>query len=254
MKIKKILVSQPKPESDKSPYYDLAKKNGVEVEFRQFIQVEPISSKDFRTQKVNILDHTGIVFTSKIAIDHFFRLVKEIRITVPETMKYFCNSESTAFYLQKYIVYRKRKIFHSEGKLDELLDIILKHSEEKYFIPVSDIMNQELCDKLDQNGIAYSKAVLYKTINSNISDIKTNDYDVMVFFSPQGISSLKSNFPDFEQNGLVIASFGSATAKAVEDAGLRLDIQAPMPEAPSMIMALEQYIKKINKDSIKKGK
>jgi len=254
MKIKKILVSQPKPESDKSPYYDLAKKNNVEVEFRQFIQVEPILSKDFRMQKVNILDHSGIVFTSKIAIDHFFRLVKEIRITIPETMKYFCNSESTAFYLQKYIVYRKRKIFHSEGKMDDLLDIILKHKEEKYFIPVSDTMNQELCDKLDVHGVAYSKAVLYKTVNSNVSDIKTNDYDVMVFFSPQGITSLKSNFPDFEQNGLVIASFGSATAKAVEEAGLRLDIQAPMPEAPSMIMALEQYIKKINKDSAKKGK
>lgn len=254
MKIKKILVSQPKPDSDKSPYYDLAKKNNVEVDFRPFIQVEPVSSKDFRTQKVNILEHSAIVFTSKIAIDHFFRLIKEIRITVPETMKYFCNSESTAFYLQKYIIYRKRKIFHSEGKLEELLDIVLKHREEKYLVPVSDNMNQELCDKLEQQSIAYSKAAFYKTTNSDLSDIKTGDYDVMVFFSPQGINSLKSNFPDFEQNGLVIASFGAATAKAVEEAGLRLDIQAPMPEAPSMIMALEQYIKKINKESGKKGK
>ena len=254
MKIKRILISQPKPESDKSPFYDLAKKNNVEIEFRQFIQVEQIPSKDFRNQKVNILEHSGVVFTSKIAIDHFFRIVKEMRLIIPETMKYFCNSESTAFYLQKYIVYRKRKIFHSEGKLEELMDIILKHKEERLLIPVSDMQNQELCDKLDIHKIEYSKAIFYKTINSDLTDMNCHSYDVMVFFSPQGISSLKSNFPDFEQKDLLFASFGSATAKAVQDAGFRLDIQAPLPEAPSMTMAIEQYIKKMSKDCTKKVK
>lgn len=254
MKIRRILVSQPKPESDKSPFYDLAKKNNVEIDFRQFIQVDPVSSKDFRNQKVSILDHSGVVFTSKIAIDHFFRIIKEMRLAVPETMKYFCNSESTAFYLQKYIVYRKRKIFHSEGKLEELMEIILKHRDERYLIPVSDMQNQELCEKLEQQQIAYSKAIFYKTVNSDLSDMNVHSYDVMVFFSPQGITSLKSNFPDFEQKDLLFASFGSATAKAVQEAGFRLDIQAPMPEAPSMTMAIEQYIKKINKDCVKKGK
>lgn len=254
MRIKRILVSQPKPESDKSPFYDLAKKNNVEIEFRPFIQVEQLNAKDFRNQKVNIIEHSGVVFTSKIAIDHFFRIIKEMRLVIPETMKYFCNSEATAFYLQKYIVYRKRKIFHSEGKLEELMEIILKHKEERLLIPVSDMQNQELCDKLDVYKIAYSKAVFYKNINSDLTDMNVDNYDVMVFFSPQGIASLKTNFPDFEQKDMLFASFGSATAKALQDAGFRLDIQAPVPEAPSMTMALEQYIKKINKDCPKKAK
>jgi len=254
MRIKKILVSQPKPESDKSPYYDLAKNNNIHVEFRPFIHVEPVSSKEFRNQKINILDFSGVIFTSKTAIDHFFRLCKELRLTIPETMKYFCVSDSTAFYLQKYIVFRKRKIFHSDGKIEELIDIILKHKDEKYLIPVSDLQNQELCDKLDTYKIEYSKAIFYRSVNSNLSDMNAHEYDIMVFFSPQGISSLVSNFPDFEQKDLLIASFGSATAKAVQDAGLRLDIQAPLPEVPSMTMALEQYIKKCIKDCSKKGK
>jgi len=254
MRIKKILVSQPKPITDKSPYYDLAKKNNIEVDFRPFIEVEPIPAKDFRNQKVNILDHTAVIFTSKIAIDNFFRMVKELRISTPESMKYFCNSEATAFYLQKYIIYRKRKIFHSDGKIEELFDIVYKHKEEKYLIPVSDVQCQDFYDKFEEHNIAYSKAVFYKTINSNLSDMKANDYDLMVFFSPQGISSFKSNFPDFQQNDILIASFGSSTAKAVEEAGLRLDIHAPLPEAPSMHVALENYIRNFQKEGCKKGK
>lgn len=247
MKIKKILVSQPKPSTPKSPYFELAEKNNVKVDFRQFIQVEGITAKDFRQQKINILDHTAIVFTSRTAIDHFFRIAEEVRTPIPDDMKYFCISEATAFYLQKYIVYRKRKIFHSTGKFADLVDVMKKHKEERFLVPLSDIHKQEIPELLNKSKLKYTKAIFYRTVSSDLSDIKEIDYDMLVFFSPSGITSLFHNFPDFEQNDIVIASFGPATAKAVTEAGLRLDIQAPMPQAPSITAALDMYIKQNNK-------
>ena len=247
MKIKKILVSQPEPTTPKSPYFDLAEKNNIKIDFRPFIKVEGIDVKEFRKQRISILDHSAVIFTSRTAIDHFFRICEESRITVPEAMKYFCISEATAFYLQKYIVYRKRKIFHSTGKFPDLVDIIKKHKEEKFLLPLSDIHKQEVPDLLHKAKIKYTKAIFHRTVSSDLSDIKEIDYDVLVFFSPSGIASLFQNFPNFKQNDIAIASFGPATAKAVTEAGLRLDIQAPMPQAPSMTAALELFIKQQGK-------
>ncbi len=247
MKIKRILVSQPKPTTPKSPYADLAEKNNLKIDFRPFIQVEGVPAKEFRKQRINILDHSAVIFTSRTAIDHFFRIAEELRVAVPDTMKYFCISEATAYYLQKYIVYRKRKIFHSTGRFSDLVEVLKKHREEKFLVPLSDIHKQEIPSLLNKNKINYTKAILYRTVSSDLSDLKDVNYDVLVFFSPSGIKSLLQNFPDFKQNDTKIASFGPATAKAVKDAGLRLDIQAPMPQAPSMAMALEQFIKKHNK-------
>jgi uroporphyrinogen-III synthase len=247
LKIKRILVSQPEPNSARSPYHELAERNNVKIDFRPFIQVEGVSCKEFRQTRVNILDHTAVIFTSRTAIDHFFRICNELRITVPETMKYFCISEATAFYLQKYVIYRKRKVFYGDSLFSELVDIIKKHSDEKYLLPLSHIHKPEIPTLLDEAKINYTKAILYKTVSSDLSDIKDVNYDILVFYSPSGIKSLLQNFPDFEQNDIRIASFGASTAKAVMDAGLRLDIQAPNPQAPSMTMALEQYIKKYNK-------
>ncbi len=247
MKIKKILVTQPKPEAEKSPYFDLAKNNNLQIDFRPFIQVENIGASEFRKQKVSILDHSAIIFTSRTAVDHFFRLAKDMRLAIPETMKYFCISESTAFYLQKYIVYRKRKIFYANGTFDDLVTIAKKYVSEKFLLPLSDIHKQAIPDKLTQEKFTFTKAILYKTVSSDLSDLQHDDYDVIVFFTPSDIASLKQNFPDFVQKDRFIASFGPTTAKAVADAGLRLDIPAPAPKAPSMTMALEQFIKKHNK-------
>ena len=240
-------MSQPKPTTPKSPYADLAEKNNLKIDFRPFIQVEGVPAKEFRKQRINILDHSAVIFTSRTAIDHFFRIAEELRVAVPDTMKYFCISEATAYYLQKYIVYRKRKIFHSTGRFSDLVEVLKKHREEKFLVPLSDIHKQEIPSLLNKNKINYTKAILYRTVSSDLSDLKDVNYDVLVFFSPSGIKSLLQNFPDFKQNDTKIASFGPATAKAVKDAGLRLDIQAPMPQAPSMAMALEQFIKKHNK-------
>jgi uroporphyrinogen-III synthase len=247
LKIKRILVSQPEPPSAKSPYYEFAERNNVKVDFKPFIQVEGVSCKEFRQTRVNILDHSAVIFTSRTGIDNYFRICNEMRITVPETMKYFCISEATAFYLQKYIVYRKRKIFYGDSKFSELVDIIKKHPDEKYLLPLSHIHKPEIPQLLEEAKVNYTKAILYKTVSSDLSDIKDVNYDILVFYSPSGIKSLMQNFPDFEQNEIKIASFGASTAKAVQEAGLRLDIQAPNPQAPSMTMALEQYIKKVNK-------
>jgi len=247
LKIKKILVSQPKPSTPKSPYFELAEKNNVKIDFRQFIQVEGVTSKKFRQQKINILDHTAIVFTSRTAIDHFFRISEETRTVIPDDMKYFCISEATAFYLQKYIVYRKRKIFHSTGKFADLVDVMKKYKDEKFLVPLSDSHKQEIPELLNKGKLKYTKAIFYRTVSSDLSDLKEIDYDMLVFFSPSGIASLFHNFPDFEQKDIVIASFGPATAKAVTEAGLRLDIQAPMPQAPSITAALEMFIKQHNK-------
>jgi uroporphyrinogen-III synthase len=247
LKIKRILVSQPKPETAKSPYFDLAEKNNVQVDFRPFIQVEGVSAKEFRQTRVQILEHTAVIFTSRTAIDHFFRISAELRLIIPDTMKYFCISEATAFYLQKYIVYRKRKIFYGAGKFSELIDVMKKHKDEKYLLPMSQVAQPEFTTLLDKATYSYTKAIIYKTVSSDLSDLKNVNYDILVFFSPSGIQSLMQNFPDFEQEEIRIACFGPATAKAVKDAGLRLDIEAPTAEAPSMTMALEQYIKKQNK-------
>lgn len=247
MKIQKILVSQPQPSSDKSPYYDIAKTHGVDIVFRPFIKVEGLSSKEFRQQKINISDFTAIIFTARTAIDHFFRLCEEMRITIPDTLKYFCTTEAIALYLQKYIVYRKRKIFHgTTGHLDGLLPSLLKHNGEKYLYIVSDV-HKDNVNILDENHINYTRAVMYRTVSNDFTPEEKFDYDMLLFFSPQGIESLIKNFPDFNQGDLRIGCFGAATAKAVKDAGLRLDMEAPTEKAPSVTAALDLYLKENNK-------
>jgi len=248
MKIKRILISQAKPETEKSPYDDLAQKTNVEIEFRPFTHVEGVTSKEFRAQKIHIPDYTALIFNSRTAIDHFFRICNELRITVPETMKYFCTSETVALYLQKYIVYRKRKVFYGNGTFPDLMNHILKHKEEKFLVPLSDQHKDEIPELLTKHGIKFKVAILYRTVYSDLSDLSTTNYDILVFFSPAGVKALLNNFPDFKQNDLKIASFGHHTAQAVREAGLRLDIEAPLPDAPSMAMALEQYILKHNKN------
>lgn len=245
LNIKRLLVSQPKPTSEKSPYFDLEEKYGVEIEFRPFIKVEPLTSKEFRQQRISILDYSAVVFTARTGIDHFFRLCEELRVTIPETMKYFCMSESIAVYLQKYIVYRKRKIFFgTSGKLDDLITIIAKRPKEKYLVSVSDVHKDDLRLKLEAKKIDFTEAVMYRTVSNDFKADESFDYDMLVFFSPAGISSLLKNFPNFNQKDIRIGCFGPTTAKAVKDAGLRLDVEAPTPEAPSMTAALEQYLKK----------
>ena len=243
MKIKTILVSQPAPTDEKSPYHELARKYGLKIDFRPFIKVEAVPAQDFRQERINILDHTAIVLTSRNSVDHFFRMCKELRITVPETMKYFCISESVAYYVQKYIVYRKRKVFIGKQSFSDLVDVIKKHKDEKYLVPCSDIQKQEIPELLDKLGVKYTNAVFYRTVASDLSDIKELKYDMLVFFSPGGIESLKKNFPKYKQEGAFIAAFGPTTAKAVTDNGFRLDLQAPLPEAPSMTGAMELFIK-----------
>ncbi len=248
MKIKKILISQPKPENGKSPYNNLAENNNLQIDFKQFIHVEPVPCREFRQCRIEILDHTAVIFNSKNSVDHFFRICEEMRITVPDSMKYFCKSEATAFYLQKYIVYRKRKIFYANGCFDDLLNIILKHRGEKYLVPLSDSHNNFIPKTLRKHKIKFTKAVIYRTVCSDLSDISAMDYDVLVFFSPSGIKSLIKNFPGFKQNNIKIASFGTFTAKAVRESGLRLDLEAPQPDVPSMAMALEKFIVEQNRN------
>lgn len=248
MKVKSILVSQPRPaDLEKSPYGDLSKKFSIEIDFQKFIKIEGVSSKEFRQSRVNILDHSAIIFTSRNAVDHFFNLAKDLRVEVPDSMKYFCISEATAFYLQKYVQYRKRKIFHGKQNFENLLEIISKHKEERYLLPCSDIHKASISEMLEKSGINYTKAVFYKTLASDLSHVDIKKYDMLIFFSPSGITSLFKNFPEFRQNSTLIAAFGPTTAKAVKDAGLKLDIQAPTKTAPSMTMAIEQYLNKPSK-------
>jgi uroporphyrinogen-III synthase len=246
--IKKILVSQPKPASDKSPYYDIASKFDVELVFRPFIKVEGISSKEYRAQKVSILDYTAIVFTSRHAIDHFFTLAKELRVNIPEDMKYFCVTETIALYIQKYVQYRKRKVFFgSTGKFADLLPTMAKHKNEYYFVPQSDVHNDEIKTLLDSKKLHHAEAVMYRTVPNDFKGDEPFDFDLVVFFSPSGVNSLLKNFPDFEQGKIAIASFGPTTAKAIRDAGLRLDLEAPTPQYPSITSALSAYIEQQNK-------
>ena len=248
MKIKKVLVSQPKPASEKSPYYDIAEKYGVKIDFRPFIKVESVSAKEVRQQKVSILDHTAVIFTSRHAIDYFFHLCTELRVTIPETMKYFCVTEQVALYIQKYVQYRKRKIFFgATGKIEDLIPSIVKHKTEKYLVPMSDVHNDDIKNLLDKHNIQHTEVVMYRTVSNDFGKDEEFDYDMLVFFSPAGVSSLKKNFPDFDQKNIKIGTFGSTTAQAVRDAGLRLDLEAPTVQAPSMTAALDMFIKENNK-------
>ncbi len=247
MKIKSILVSQPEPQNPKSPYYELARKHNLKVDFRPFIEVVGVTSKEFRQQKINLLDYTAVIFTSKTAIDHYFRIAEELRICIPDTMKYFCVTENVAFYLQKYIVYRKRKIFHGKAKFNELVAIMNKHKEDNFFVPLSIPHKAEIPDLLEKNSINFTIGNMYKTVSADLSDLADVYYDILVFYSPSGPKSLLENFPGFKQNNTKIAAFGPTTAEALKELSLRLDIDAPTQKSPSMTMALDNYIRESKK-------
>ena len=244
--VKKILISQPKPSSEKSPYFDIAKEFGVELDFRPFFKVEGISAKEFRQQKINLLDYSAVVFTSRHTINNYFNLAKEMRITIPEDMKYFCSIETIALYIQKFVQYRKRKVFFGKtGKIDDLLPTMVKHKTEKYLVPLSSVHNDDVKNLLDSKHLKHRECVMYRTVSNDFTDEekKNFDYDMLVFFSPTGVRALLKNFPDFKQGDIKIAAFGPATAREIDAQGLRLDLQAPSKEFPSMAMALENYLK-----------
>ena len=246
MKIKKILVSQPKPAGEKSPYYDIAKKYDVEMIFRPFIKTEGLTVKEFRQSKINLSDYTGVIFTSRAAIDNFFRLSEEMRVKIPDTMRYFCTTESIALYLQKYIVYRKRKIsFGSTGKLNDsaLLAALDKNNKEKLLFPVSDVHKEDMT-VLNEHNLDVTKVIMFRTVSNDFQPEESLDYDMLIFFSPAGIESLKKNFPDFKQDKehIYLAAFGSTAVKAIEEAGLRVDLAAPNAEHRSMTGALDAFL------------
>lgn len=247
MKVKTILVSQPEPKIENSPYYDLQEKQKVKIDFRPFIHVEGVSAKEIRQQKVDLNHYSAVILTSRNAVDHYFRVAEEMRFKVPDTMKYFCQSEAVAFYLQKYVVYRKRKIYVGKRSFSELSPLIKKYKDEKFLLPNTDKVKPEVAETMDTLGVNWKLATFFKTVISDLSDLANVSYDVLVFFSPSGIDSLFHNFPDFKQNETRIAVFGDTTIKAVEEKGLRVDIAAPTEENPSMTMALEKYIDKVNK-------
>lgn len=246
MKIKSILVSQPAP-NESSPYLEIARKEKIKIDFKPFIHVEGVEAKDLRTQKIDLAQFTGIIFTSKNAIDHYFRLAEEMRFAVPDSMRYICQSEAIANYLQKHIVYRKRKISFGEKTFADLLPLFKKFPEEKYLLPASDILSPDIQKVLDTSGVDWVKATMYKTVSSDLSSINIDDYDMLVFFSRQGIKSLHENFTDFNQDKVKIAVFGATTEQAAKDAGLRVDVMAPSKESPSMTMAIEKYIRNLEK-------
>jgi uroporphyrinogen-III synthase len=248
LKVKKVLVSQPQPvDYEKSPYFDLAKKYNLDITFRKLIRIEGLTAQEFRRQKVNIGDYTAIIFTCKNAVDNFFRLCGEMRTKMPDTTKYFCVSESTAYYLQKYVQFRKRKIFHGNENPCDLLTIIRKHSQEKILLPCTENVRHEIMHLMTANKINFTKAIIYKTISSDITDLNIKDYQLLVFFSPFGIQSLYDNFADFVQGDTKIAVFGATTTAAANEKKLTLTIQAPTEKAPSMTMAIDQYLEKNNK-------
>ncbi len=247
MKVKTILVSQPAPKTENSPYLELSEKQKVKIDFVPFIHVEGVSAKDVRTQKIDLNNYTAIILNSRNAVDHYFRIAEEMRYTVPDSMKYFCQSEAVAFYLQKYVVYRKRKIYIGKRTFPELTKVIKKHKDEKFLLPSSDKLKEIVPDSLNEIEVNWERAIFYKTVMSDLSNLQNVFYDILVFFSPSGIDSLFKNFPDFKQNNTCIAVFGNSTVKAATDAGLKCSIQAPTPETPSMTMALEKYIIAENK-------
>jgi uroporphyrinogen-III synthase len=246
-KVKTILVSQPEPKIENSPYFDLQEKQKVKIDFRPFIHVEGVEAKDIRQQKIDLTNYTAIILTSRNSVDHFFRVAEEMRFKVPDTMKYFCQSEAVAYYLQKYVVYRKRKIYVGKRTFADLSPLIKKYKDESFLLPTTDKLKPEVPEILDGLGVKWKQATFYKTVISDLSDLANVYYDILVFFSPSGIESLFHNFPEFKQNETRIAVFGNTTIKAVESHGLRVDIAAPTPETPSMTMALEKYIEKMNK-------
>ncbi|MFV0470886.1 MAG: uroporphyrinogen-III synthase [Paludibacteraceae bacterium] len=248
MKIKKILVSQPRPTTEKSPYFDIIERYNIKIDFRPFIKVEAVYAKEFRTQRISILDHTAIIFNARHGVDHFFRLCEELRISVPESMKYFCVSETVALYLQKYIQYRKRKIFFSPtGKFGDMTAQFNKHSNEKYLYITSNVRNEETMLSLENCNIEFDQAIMYKTVSNDFQPNEDINYDMFIFFSPAGIDSLLKNFPNFKQGDILLGCFGANTAQAVKDAGLRLDLEAPTKEFPSMTMALDNFLKENSK-------
>ena len=248
MKVKNILISQPQPaDLERSPYGELKQKHKVNLDFRKFIKIEGVTASEFRKDKVYIQDHTAIIFTSRNAVDHFFRISRDMRVEIPDTMKYFCISEATAFYLQKYVQFRKRKIFNGKQNFNDLLELIKKHKDEKFLLPCSDIHKLSLIKILDENKINYTKAVIYQTLASDLSDVNITEYDLLVFFSPAGVKSLFKNFPEFQQNSTLIGGFGPTTIKALKDNGLNVDVLAPTKTALSMTVAIDQYLQKRNK-------
>jgi len=244
--IERILITQPKPESDKSPYFDLARKYNVELDFQPFIRLEGIPARDFRKQKIEIANFTGVIFTSRNAIDHFFRTCEEMKVSVSQDTKYFCITEAVALYLQKFILYRKRKVFYgADGTNKSMFDVINKHKEnEKFLYPCSENQqDNEIVGWLKANNCEFATPFMYRTISNDVKDFMTRtEYDIICFFTPSGVKSLFDNLPSFQQNGTRIGAFGSNTSRAVEEAGLTLDIKAPQPQAPSMVAALEQYL------------
>lgn len=255
MKIKNILVSQPEPaDIEKSPYGELCKKYNLKIDFHKFIKVEEVSAQEFRQAKGTFQGHTAVILTSRHAVDHFFRIAKELRYEIPDSTKYFCISESTAYYLQKYVQYRKRKIFHGRQNFEDLIEVLKKHTDEKFLVPSSDIHKQTMFQLLDKEKINYNKAVIYKTVANNLKKLEITNYDMIIFFSPAGVKSLFKNFPEYEQNNSLIAAFGPTTAKAVKEAGLKLDIPAPTKSAPSMTMAIDEYLTNLAKENRKNGR
>lgn len=246
MKIKSILVSQPAP-NESSPYLEMAKKEKIKIDFRPFIHVEGVDAKELRAQKIDLAQYTGIIFTSKNAVDHYFRLAEEMRFTVPDSMRYICQSEAIANYLQKHIVYRKRKISFGEKTFADLLPLFKKFPSEKYLLPAADVLSPDVVKVLDSAPIDWTRATMYRTVCSDLTDISVKEYDMLVFFSPQGIRSLGKNFENFEQKDTKIAVFGTTTEQAAKEAGLRVDVMAPSKETPSMTMAIEKYIRQMNK-------
>ncbi len=247
MKVKTILVSQPEPKVENSPYFEIEQKYKVKIDFRPFIHVEGVEAKEVRQQKIDLNNFTAVILTSKNSVDHFFRVAEEMRFKVPETLKYFCQSEAIAFYLQKYVVYRKRKIYVGQKDFADLAPLIKKYKDEKFLLSATDQLNIEVPTILNELKVSWVAGTFYKTVMSDLSDLADVKYDVLAFFSPTGIKSLFKNFPDFSQDNTRIAVFGTTTQKEALDHGLRIDIMAPSPEAPSMTMALEKYIQKVNK-------
>lgn len=247
---RRILITQPRPESDKSPYFELSRKYDVELDFHPFIRLEAIPAKDFRKQKIDIQAHTAVIFTSRNAIDHFFRICEEMRISVSQDTKYFCITEAVALYLQKFILYRKRKVFYgADGSNKSLFDVINKHKNNEKFLYVCSENQQdsEITGWLKTNNCDFSLAFMYRTASNDVKEILKSEYDVICFFTPSGVKSLFDNMPKFKQNGAVIGAFGSNTSKAVEEAGLTLSIKAPQPQTPSMVAALERFLQEQTK-------